>query len=74
MSQQKQEMKMKIEMAYRAMETLGVGKHRVKPVLRRILVEYDYHWEHIEAENFRVLADAIFELQDSQVIINFSLQ
>jgi Ubiquitin-binding WIYLD domain len=64
-------MKEKTAMAYKAMDELGIERQRVKPVLKRILYEYENHWEHIEAENYRALVDAIFEVQDSQVNTSF---
>lgn len=53
--------------AYRAMTTLGINEVKVKPVLKQLLKLYDKNWEMIEQENYRVLADAIFEQDEKEV-------
>uniref|UniRef100_A0A2P2MMV9 Histone-lysine N-methyltransferase SUVR2 isoform X1 n=1 Tax=Rhizophora mucronata TaxID=61149 RepID=A0A2P2MMV9_RHIMU len=53
--------------AFRAMKALGIGEEKVKPVLKRLLKLYDKNWELIEVENYRALADAIFEEEDAKV-------
>ncbi|XP_020237107.1 probable inactive histone-lysine N-methyltransferase SUVR2 [Cajanus cajan] len=53
--------------AYRAMASLGVDESKVKSVLKKLLKVYDKNWELIEEENYRVLADAIFEDDDNMV-------
>ncbi|KAJ3706387.1 hypothetical protein LUZ61_010092 [Rhynchospora tenuis] len=67
MSQEQQEKKERISRALSAMEPLGIKREIVIPVLKRLLHEFQNQWEHIEAESYRALADAIFEAQDSQV-------
>ncbi|XP_077228145.1 putative inactive histone-lysine N-methyltransferase SUVR2 isoform X2 [Tasmannia lanceolata] len=52
--------------AFEAMKALGIKSHIVKPVLKNLLKVYDNNWELIEEENYRVLADAIFDSQDSK--------
>ncbi|PIA36247.1 hypothetical protein AQUCO_03400271v1 [Aquilegia coerulea] len=52
--------------AISAMKDLGIPESRVTPVLRRLFSVYDKNWEPIEDENYRVLADAIFE-QENEV-------
>lgn len=47
--------------AYRAMANLGIDESKVKSVLKKLLKVYDKNWELIEEENYRVLADAIFD-------------
>nr|CAD1844181.1 unnamed protein product [Ananas comosus var. bracteatus] len=59
--------KEKIAAAIRAMKAIGIPKHTVKPVLKNLLIVYENNWEYIEAENFRVLADAVLDLQESKV-------
>ncbi|KAJ7972594.1 Histone-lysine N-methyltransferase [Quillaja saponaria] len=54
--------------AYRAMMDLGLSNIKVKPVLKRLIQLYDKNWELIEAENYRVLADAIFEEEENEVV------
>ncbi|KAL5562000.1 hypothetical protein UlMin_031747 [Ulmus minor] len=51
--------------ACHAMMALGISKDKTKQVLKKLLTLYDKNWELIEAENYRALADAIFEEDDS---------
>ncbi|XP_043805112.1 probable inactive histone-lysine N-methyltransferase SUVR2 isoform X2 [Manihot esculenta] len=53
--------------AFRAMKAIGLNEDKVKPVLKKLLKLYDKNWELIEEENYRVLADAIFDEDDSKV-------
>lgn len=53
--------------ACRAMSSLGIDDLRVKSGLKKLLKVYEKNWELIEAENYRVLADAIFEDDDNMV-------
>ncbi|CAJ1968236.1 unnamed protein product [Sphenostylis stenocarpa] len=53
--------------AYRAMGSLGIDESKVKSALKKLLKVFDKNWELIEAENYRVLADAIFEDDDNMV-------
>ncbi|PSR89775.1 Inactive histone-lysine N-methyltransferase [Actinidia chinensis var. chinensis] len=50
--------------AFRAMRSLGIIEEKVKPILKKLLKLYDKNWELIEEENYRALADAIFEQED----------
>ncbi|XP_015579282.1 probable inactive histone-lysine N-methyltransferase SUVR2 isoform X1 [Ricinus communis] len=52
--------------AFRAMKAIGINEDKVKPVLKKLLKLYDKNWELIEEENYRVLADAIFDDDDSK--------
>ncbi|WOK95382.1 putative inactive histone-lysine N-methyltransferase SUVR2 isoform X2 [Canna indica] len=52
--------------AVNAMKAMGIPVEKVKTVLRNLLQVYENNWEYIEAENYRVLADAIFEWEESQ--------
>ncbi|XP_065874282.1 probable inactive histone-lysine N-methyltransferase SUVR2 isoform X2 [Euphorbia lathyris] len=54
----------RVREAFRAMKAIGISEIQVKPVLKRLLKLYDKKWELIEEENYRVLADAIFEDDD----------
>ncbi|PIN16729.1 Histone-lysine N-methyltransferase [Handroanthus impetiginosus] len=57
----------RIQKAFTAMKKLGIDAETVKPVLKRLLRLYNRNWELIEEENFRTLADAIFESLDEKV-------
>ncbi|GAA0166542.1 histone modifying enzyme [Lithospermum erythrorhizon] len=57
----------RVKEAFRAMKSLGINEEMVKPVLKKLLKLYEKKWELIEAENFRALADAIFEAEDAKV-------
>ncbi|KAI3449818.1 hypothetical protein Pfo_006483 [Paulownia fortunei] len=55
------ETKAKVANAFRAMKAIGISEDKVKPVLKSLLKLYDKNWALIEEENYRALADAIFE-------------
>ncbi|GAU21877.1 hypothetical protein TSUD_33740 [Trifolium subterraneum] len=52
--------------AFNAMETLGISKEEVKPVLRNLLELFDENWELIEDDNYRALIDAYFESKEDK--------
>ncbi|MCD7467422.1 hypothetical protein HAX54_004843 [Datura stramonium] len=52
--------------AFRAMKDIGISQEKVKPVLKSLLKLYDKNWELIEEENYRALADAIFEKEEAE--------
>ncbi|KAG6496762.1 hypothetical protein ZIOFF_044634 [Zingiber officinale] len=52
--------------ALNAMKAIGIPMQTAKLVLKKLLKVYDNNWEHIEAENYRVLADAILDMQESE--------
>ncbi|XP_057472557.1 probable inactive histone-lysine N-methyltransferase SUVR2 isoform X2 [Actinidia eriantha] len=52
--------------AFRAMKVLGIPEEKVKPVLKDLIKLYERNWELIEEENYRALADAIFEQEEIQ--------
>ncbi|KAF8388284.1 hypothetical protein HHK36_026950 [Tetracentron sinense] len=56
----------KVMNAFRAMKVLGISEETVKPVLKNLLRLYDRNWELIEEENYRVLADAIFDYEETK--------
>ncbi|GAB4835471.1 hypothetical protein Ancab_000380 [Ancistrocladus abbreviatus] len=56
----------RVSRAFNAMQALGIPPKQVKPVLKELLKLYGNSWEFIEAENYRVLADAIFESKDDK--------
>lgn len=53
--------------AFRAMKAIGISDTIVKPVLKHLLKLYDKNWKLIEEENYRVLADAIFDREEAEV-------
>lgn len=57
----------RVAQAFQAMKDIGISSKAVKPVLKNLLQLYDNNWELIEEENYRALADAIFEYEDSKV-------
>ncbi|KAL5996912.1 hypothetical protein ACLOJK_007836 [Asimina triloba] len=57
----------RVSKAVRAMNGLGISSEKVKPVLKNLLKVYDNNWELIEEENYRVLADSIFDYQEQEV-------
>ncbi|KAA8538972.1 hypothetical protein F0562_025664 [Nyssa sinensis] len=56
----------RVSKAFRAMRDLGIPAETVKPVLKNLLKLYDKNWELIEEDNYRTLADAIFESADDE--------
>ncbi|XWS47032.1 hypothetical protein CRYUN_Cryun14cG0118500 [Craigia yunnanensis] len=57
----------RVGQAFRAMKEIGISEEKVKPVLKKLLKLYEKNWELIESENYGVLADAIFDEEDSKV-------
>ncbi|KAI3459044.1 hypothetical protein Pfo_015707 [Paulownia fortunei] len=57
----------RIVKAFNAMRSLGVCAETVKPVLKRLLKLYNRNWELIEEDNYRTLADAIFEYEEDKL-------
>ncbi|XP_057961879.1 probable inactive histone-lysine N-methyltransferase SUVR2 isoform X2 [Malania oleifera] len=58
----------KVCKAFSAMRALGIKDEVVKPVLKNLLKLYDKNWELIEEDNYRTLADAIFEYEESKEV------
>ncbi|XP_059300824.1 probable inactive histone-lysine N-methyltransferase SUVR1 [Lycium ferocissimum] len=58
--------KPRVAKAFRAMKDIGISQEKVKPVLKRLIKLYDKNWELIEEENYRALADAIFEKEEAE--------
>lgn len=61
--------KTRVANAFRAMKDIGIPEDVVKPVLKTLLKLYDKNWALIEEENYRALADAIFDKQEAEVSI-----
>ncbi|KAK4482362.1 hypothetical protein RD792_009515 [Penstemon davidsonii] len=59
--------KTRVANAFRAMKAIGISEDKVKPVLKSLLKLYDKEWDLIEEENYRALADAIFEKEETEV-------
>lgn len=55
----------RVAKAFQAMKALGISEKKIKTVLKELLNLYQKNWELIEAENYRALADAIFEKEDT---------
>lgn len=60
-----------VKRAFKAMNDLGITDAQVKPVLKNLLILYDKNWELIAEDNYRALADAIFDSQESHVSLPF---
>lgn len=54
--------------AFSAMKDLGIPVKEVKPVLLNLLELFNFDWELIEAENYRALIDAYFNLKENKVV------
>ncbi|XP_027088342.2 probable inactive histone-lysine N-methyltransferase SUVR2 [Coffea arabica] len=63
-----QERDPRITKAFTAMKNIGIAAQTVKPVLKRLLKLYDRNWALIEDDNYRTLADAIFEYENDKMI------
>lgn len=61
----------RVDRAFRAMKVLGISGEKVKPVLKNLLRLYNKNWDLIEAENYRALADAIFDNDEAKVLASF---
>ncbi|XP_062221072.1 probable inactive histone-lysine N-methyltransferase SUVR2 [Phragmites australis] len=54
----------KFDDAVKSMTNIGIPKETVVRVLDKLLSLYDDNWEHIEADNYSALVDAIFDDPD----------
>ncbi|XP_042495753.1 probable inactive histone-lysine N-methyltransferase SUVR2 [Macadamia integrifolia] len=52
--------------AFAAMKAIGLNEEIVKPVLKNLWRLFDKNWDPIEEDNYRALADAIFEYEESK--------
>lgn len=64
-----QDMDARARKAFNAMKSIGIRPNKVKPVLKNLLKLYNRNWELIEEDNYRTLADAIFEHENDEVSI-----
>nr|XP_043620217.1 histone-lysine N-methyltransferase SUVR4-like [Erigeron canadensis] len=58
----------KVAKAFRAMKDIGIPEEKTKPVLKKLLQIYDKNWALIEEENYRALADAIFDSEEAEAM------
>ncbi|XP_022886769.1 probable inactive histone-lysine N-methyltransferase SUVR2 [Olea europaea var. sylvestris] len=58
----------RVAKSFHAMKAIGVSEDKVQPVLKNLLRLFDKNWELIEEENYRALADAIFEREEAEAI------
>lgn len=63
------ESKARAASAFRSMKAIGISEDKAKPVLKKLLKLYDNNWALIEEENYRVLADAIFDRDELEVSV-----
>lgn len=63
------ETKIRMANAIQAMNAIGVKEDKVMPVLKMLLKLYDKNWALIEEENYRALADAVFDRDEKDVRI-----
>uniref|UniRef100_A0ACD5ZGM8 Uncharacterized protein n=1 Tax=Avena sativa TaxID=4498 RepID=A0ACD5ZGM8_AVESA len=59
--------KERFDAAVSCLHAIGIETKTVSRVLMDLLKVYDNNWEHIEADDFRVLTDAIFDEPDPKV-------
>lgn len=59
--------------AIRAMTEIGLPDKAVRTRLKELLKMYADDWSHIERENYRALADYIFECEEHKVHHLFSV-
>lgn len=60
----------KVKAAFQAMRDIGISETKTKPVLKKLYKLFDKNWDAIEQENYRVLADAIFEYEENEVFFS----
>ncbi|XP_062019052.1 histone-lysine N-methyltransferase SUVR4-like isoform X2 [Rosa rugosa] len=58
--------KTQIANAFKASKALGISTEEIRPVLRDLYKSFHKNWEHIEADNYRVLFDRYFEMQENK--------
>ncbi|KAK9733792.1 hypothetical protein RND81_04G092800 [Saponaria officinalis] len=58
----------RVKAAFRAMKDIGITEDKTKPALKKLLKVFDKNWDAIEEENYRVLADAIFEYEENESV------
>ncbi|MQL94457.1 hypothetical protein Taro_027117 [Colocasia esculenta] len=52
--------------ALAAMKVLGFPPKKTKPILKRLLRACENNWEHIEAENYRLLVETILDSDEAE--------
>lgn len=53
--------------AVKTMIDAGFSKETVEQVLKELIIVYDENWEHIEADNYSLLVEALVGLSDRKV-------
>lgn len=56
----------RVAKAFRAMRELGIPEEKTKPVLKNLLKIYEKNWDFIEEDNYRTLADTIFDSEEAE--------
>jgi len=57
----------KIDDAVKSMTDAGFLKETVEKALKKLIIVYDENWEHIEADNYSLLVEALVGLTDPKV-------
>ncbi|KAH9622288.1 hypothetical protein KSS87_007441 [Heliosperma pusillum] len=57
----------RVKKAFAAMKAIGISQEKTKLALKKLLQVFDKNWDAIEAEDYRVLADAIFEYEEAEM-------
>ncbi|KAF4358439.1 hypothetical protein F8388_018303 [Cannabis sativa] len=65
LSSEKKKRVLFLTLVFDRLKRLGIEEGKVKRVLKKLFKLYDKNWELIEEENYRALADAIFEEDDT---------
>ncbi|KAL9239065.1 hypothetical protein vseg_013419 [Gypsophila vaccaria] len=56
----------RVKAAFKAMKAIGISEAKTKPALKKLLQVFDKNWAVIEEESYRVLADYIFEYEETE--------
>lgn len=60
--------KMQIANAFKAAKALRICTDEIRPVIRHLYKVFPKNWEHVEADNYRVLFDTYFEMKENKVV------
>ncbi|KAL6219137.1 hypothetical protein ACLB2K_012343 [Fragaria x ananassa] len=58
--------KMQIANAFKAAKALRICTDEIRPVIRHLYKVFPKNWEHVEADNYRVLFDTYFEMKENK--------
>ncbi|KAH6803362.1 hypothetical protein C2S51_000362 [Perilla frutescens var. frutescens] len=56
----------RVHKAFHAMKSIGISPETTKPILKQLLKLYDKNWQLIEEDNYRTLADSIFQYEEDK--------